>query len=175
MEQRKKSLQRDLEIYLAKRKRGRLVDFFKKKGERSVYDSIVSFLKKLKEPKVEELEFVGEKEEIKESAKQEKAEEQGLAEEELKEFEEKPKRNFLQDLIKFLTPTRRVKEEEILEVSQEAVTEQIESESKEDMKLLAKTVIGMMEHISPDEVKHLKNTQEFSTFKELLRKYKIIK
>ncbi len=95
-------------------------------------------------------------------------------EEELDEFE-KPKRNFLVDLIKFLTPTRKVKEEEILDISEEAVSEQIETESKEDMKLLAKTLLGMLENISPDEVNRLKNTKEFSTFKEVLKKYNVIK
>ena len=123
---------------------------------------------------MEEQEFV-ENIEKKEGPKEEKSEEEQLLEAELQETEEKPRKNFLQELFRFLTPTRKVKEEEILEVSPEAVAEQIESESKEDMKLLAKTVIGMMEHIPPDEVKRLKNTQEFGTFKELLKKYKVIK
>jgi len=72
-------------------------------------------------------------------------------------------------------PSRKVKEEEIIDVSEELMSEQVESEAKEDMKLLAKTILAMLEHISPDEVKRLKHSKEFITFKELLKKYNVIK
>jgi len=167
----KKTIHKELDIYLSKRRKAKR----KILPDRNVLETIAGFIQKFRRPKEEEFihtsELTQEKEE--KPVKEETTIEQ--FDDDLAEFEDQPKRNFLQDLIKFITPTRKVKEEEILDVTKEAAQEQVESEAKEDMKLLAKTILSMMEHISPDEVKRLKNTAEFATFKELLKKYKVIK
>ena len=159
--ERKKALQKELDVYLSKRKgKSPFRKLWRRHRDQNVVESILSFFRKLKSSKMEE-EFISTEElQPKETEKpEEKAEPEAVEpfEEELEEFE-KPRRNFLQELIRFVTPTRKVKEEEIIDISEEAVAEEVESESKEDMKLLTKTVLGMLEHISPDEVKHLKNT-----------------
>jgi len=171
---RKRAIQKELDIYISKRKGGRRKLFKRSFSDKNVLESIMNFLGKFKREKEEE--FI---ENIEVLGAEEKPEEEIAITEEgdegISEFEEKPRRNVIADFFRMFIPSRKVKEEEIIDVSEELVSEQVESEAKEDMKLLAKTILAMLEHISPDEVKRLKHSKEFITFKELLKKYNVIK
>jgi len=174
---RKRAIQKELDIYISKRKGGRRKLFKRSFSDKNVLESIMNFLGKFKREKEEE--FIENIEVLGAEKPEEKIEDEIAITEEggenISEFEEKPRRNVIADFFRMFIPSRKVKEEEIIDVSEELVSEQVESEAKEDMKLLAKTILAMLEHISPDEVKRLKHSKEFITFKELLKKYNVIK
>lgn len=143
-------------------------DFEEGSSKKSLFEWLREFFVFEKEPD-ESLEEAGERHE-KEEYEEEKEKEPETEEEKLEdEYEEElEKEGWIDKIISKIFV--KTKEEETVEDAEDII-----SEDQQDMKAIAEIATKVMKKLPPEELKALKQSEDFETFKEILKKRELIR